>query len=265
MTMDDDSLPRDEAVPGEDRPEWQVYELLIAHMMAQEVSTDLCVTANARVRGRISGAVRQVDVLIDSRHDTDNGRRIIVDAKKRRRRIDVKAVEEFEGFMKDVGATHGYLVSPAGHSEAAERRAQEAITISIVPLEHIKEIDPSTWPRCSGSSCGFGRVFWDGYPELSMLLRPAADSEAEPLRLTWLHYVGKCDRCGRFHVHCKTCGDLLSFDDEAGEHQCGCKMPWFWLASVEQDEHGETSAELHWVTAGKMATFDRRPFTKRQR
>jgi hypothetical protein len=45
-----------------------------------------------------------LDVLIDLRHDTDNSRRLIVDAKKRRRRIDVVQVEAFKGLMEDVGA-----------------------------------------------------------------------------------------------------------------------------------------------------------------
>lgn len=247
------------------RPEWEVYERLIAHLMVRQLSTDLCVTPNARVRGRISDSLRQIDVLIDSRHDTDNSRRIVVDAKKRRRKIDVKDVEEFEGLMKDVGATHGYLISPSGCSKTAERRAQDAITISIVPLEHIEQIDPSKWPRCLAKNCAFGRVFWDGFPELSTLLQRMSEAVSETMHVAWVHYVGKCDRCGRFHVQCVTCGDLLSFDDDNGEHQCSCKMPWFWLASIERDEKGEASAELHVVTRDRMMTVDRRPSAKRRR
>src|SRR5262245_38857764 len=102
---------------------WQVYERLIAKLVADQISTDLCVTPNARVKGRISGRSRQIDVLIDSRHDTDNSRRVVVDAKKRRRKIDVTHVEAFLGLMDDVCATHGYLVCPTGHTDAAERRA----------------------------------------------------------------------------------------------------------------------------------------------
>jgi hypothetical protein len=224
----------------------------------------VCVTPNARVRGRFSDKSRQIDVLMDLRHDTDNSRRVIVDAKRRRRKLDVKDVEAFEGLMKDVGAHHGYLVSLVGHSKAAERRAQDAITISIVPLEHVEQIDPTKWPHCLGRKCPHGRVFWSGYPELSTSLLPVSRPDPGSKRLAYLHYVGKCDRCGRFHMNCRTCGDLLSFDDDDGEHQCSCKMPWFWFASIEQDEHGESSAELHVVMVNHEMTVDRRPLAIRR-
>lgn len=139
--------------------DWQIYERMIARMMADNISTDLCVTPNVRVAGRISGRSRQVDVLIDARHDTDNTRRIIVDAKKRKRKIDVTDVEAFRGLMEDVGATHGYLICPVGHTKAAEKRAQMAVSICLVPLDHIENFDPSTWPRCKNSRCKGSRIF----------------------------------------------------------------------------------------------------------
>src|SRR5688572_2528259 len=104
--MTDEDPPTSKASDSS-RPLWQRYERLVARLLVEQTASDLCVTANARVRGRVSGAARQVDVLIDSRHDTDNSRRIVVDAKLHRRKIDIKDVEEFEGFMKDVGAKYG--------------------------------------------------------------------------------------------------------------------------------------------------------------
>lgn len=95
--VDAQSNDEPDVTTDELRSEWERYERLIAHLVAMELPTDLCVTPNARVRGRISGASRQIDVLIGPRHDTDNGRRVIVDAKKHRQKIDVKHVEEFEG------------------------------------------------------------------------------------------------------------------------------------------------------------------------
>jgi len=41
--------------------------------------------------------------------------------------------------------------------------------------------------------------------------------------------------------------------------QCACRLPWFWLASIEEDERGARSAELHLVTGlGKVRTVTRR-------
>ncbi len=200
--------------------------------MADQLSTDLCVTPNARVIGKISGRSRQLDVLIDARHDTDNTRRIIVDAKKRKRKIDITHVEAFQGLMEDVGATHGYLVCPVGHTDSAQKRAQDLVTICLVPLDHLQDFDPSTWPKCQWPSCAKGRVFWDGYSEISMnLVSLNGPQQGQPKQIQFVHYVGKCDRCGRFHVKCLTCNDLFSLDDDDGDHQCNCRQPWFWLAS----------------------------------
>lgn len=245
------------------RPEWEAYERMVARLAADQFKSDLCVTPNARVTGRISGRSRQVDVLIDARHDTDNSRRIIVDAKKRKRKIDLKDIESFLGLMQDTSATHGYLVSPAGHTKAAEKRAQMAISIRIVPVDRLANFDPSTWPECRNPRCKDGRIFWDGYPELSLWLRSVeASDEERPHLMTILHYVGKCDRCGLFHVWCTRCDGIVPVPDQSGDdgHQCLCKPPWFWLASAEEDEKGARSVELHAILAsGAVITVDRRP------
>lgn len=236
---------------------------MVARLVADQSGTDLCVTPNAWITGKITGIRRQIDVLIDARHDTDNSRRIIVDAKHRKRKIDVTDVEALLGVMKDVGATHGYLVSPAGQTKAAEKRAQMAVSIRIIPTDRLENFDPSTWPPCKSSRCRHGRIFWDGYPELSLKVgRLQADGEEELKTLSFIHYVGKCDRCGLFHVWCITCGDTLAVpeDDENDHgHQCRCALPWFWLASIEEDEEGSKSAELHAILGtGKWITADRR-------
>lgn len=245
-------------------PGWQLYERMIARMIADQLSTEYCVTPNARLTGRISKRSRQIDVLIDVRHDTDNSRRVIVDAKKRARKIDVKDVETFRGLMEDVAATHGYLVCPSGYTKAAERRAQSSVSIRLVPLDRLDDFNPSTWPKCEAAKCTEGRVFWDGHPELSIRLIPlSGPARGQVQTVSYVHYVGKCDRCGRFHVKCLTCGDILAppeNDDTDYGHQCGCKPPWFWLASIEEDEHGVESAELHAVllSSGEVITADRR-------
>lgn len=245
-------------------PDWELYERLVARLIADQISTDYCVTPNARLMGRISGRSRQIDVLIDLRHNTDNSQRVIVDAKKHTRKIDLKDVEAFRGLMEDVAATHGYLVCPSGYTKAAQRRAQMSVSIRLVPLDQLENFDLSTWPRCQAPKCNDGRVFWDGYPGMTMHAIPVSGpNEGQSVEFTYIHYVGKCDRCGRFHVKCLTCGDRLAppEDDPTDEgHQCSCQPPWFWLASVEEDEHGSPSAELHvvFLPSGQVNTTDRR-------
>src|SRR5258707_968864 len=105
--------------------DWRIYDRFVARLQADEVAQDMTVVANARLKGAISGVKRQIDVLLDFRFDDDLSRRVIVDAKRRKRPINVKQVEEFEGMMRDVRATRGIIVCPNGYSQAAHRRAQE--------------------------------------------------------------------------------------------------------------------------------------------
>ncbi len=232
-------------------------------MAVEELSTEYCATPNARLIGRISKRSRQIDVLIDLRHDRDNSRRVIVDAKKRKRKIDVQDVEAFRGLMEDVGATHGYLVCPTGYTKAAEHRAQSVVSIRLIPLDRLEDFDPSKWPECKATRCNNGRVFWDGYPEMTLRLAPVSGPHAGELRdVAFVHYVGKCDRCGAFHVKCVACRDILYIpadDDEDSGRACSCQTPWFWLASIEEDEHGFQSAELRVVfLSGEMIMTTRR-------
>ena len=241
-------------------PSWKTYERVVATLLRNSIDTNLCVTMNARVAGIISKRSRQIDVLIESRHQLDSSRRIIVDAKRRSRKIDVTHVESLHGLMVDAGATHGYLVCPMGFSEAAQRRAQESITICLVSLDHIPDFDPNTWPLCQNPMCKTGRVFWDGFPNLYASLQNMDSVGASVEQLNCVHYVGKCDRCGGFHVTCLTCGDLFYLNENEGEHQCGCRFPWFWLACAEEIVSGELSAELVLVLGtGQVIPVNRRP------
>jgi hypothetical protein len=42
--------------------------------------------------------------------------------------------------------------------------------------------------------------------------------------------------------------------------QCGCRLPWFWIGSIEPDDNGRASGELHLVMGfGNTVTVNRRP------
>ncbi|MEH6450310.1 MAG: restriction endonuclease [Oleispira sp.] len=227
-------------------PDWQLYERLIAKLMLQQLSTSYCVTPNANIVGSISGIKRQIDVLIDYRFDTENRNRIIIDAKKRTRKIDIKDVETFKGLMEDVDAAHGYLVSTIGYTKAAIKRAQELISLKIVPIEHLDSFDLTDWPKCKKSSCSDGHIFWDGFPCFDLELVTNKKRSTVPR----LHYVGKCEKCNSFHVKCMECNETLPIpedDEEDIGHQCSCRPSWAWLASIEEDGHGKKSAELHCI------------------
>ncbi len=104
---------------------WRQYERLVAKLTANDYEADFTVIPNARVKGFISERKRQIDVLVDYRFDSKLSGRVIFDAKYRKRPVDIKEVESFEGLMKDVNAQRGFIVCSNGHTAAALRRAQE--------------------------------------------------------------------------------------------------------------------------------------------
>ena len=145
-------------------PKYAVYERCVAALTVERQSAiTSSVTANARIRGVISGRSRQIDVLIEDLDFSPNGFRIIVEAKCIKRKIDVPEVEALEGKMRDVCASHGVLVTSSGVTCAALRRAQDAITITVLPYEDaVEEYDWQFEPCLDG--CGedgdVGLVLW---------------------------------------------------------------------------------------------------------
>lgn len=74
------------------------------------------------MHGKFSKTQRQIDLLIEE-EVVDFSFRIVIDAKYRNKKIDVKDVEEFLGLVRDVGAHKGMMISTEGYTEAATQRA----------------------------------------------------------------------------------------------------------------------------------------------
>ena len=93
--------------------------------------------------GRISQTLRQIDVLIEVQV-LDSPVRVIVDAKKRTKPIDVNDVESFIAMMADVGAHRGILISTNGYSKTAASRVHNEVNqdveIDMFSLEELKHL-----------------------------------------------------------------------------------------------------------------------------
>ncbi|MBW3128867.1 restriction endonuclease [Hymenobacter profundi] len=205
--------------------QWRALERLVALLTAVEYQDNLLFTVipNARIKGHLSGYKRQIDVLVDYRYGTDIERRIIFDAKDKKRPIDVKEVEAFEGLMRDVQAKRGFLVCTNGHTKAALNRAQDHIGIRLIMQEDIESLNLSQWVECMSETCKFGLVLWDYYFYI------------QTGGMIAMHAVGKCDGCGKFHVWCWDCGEQVHLEKE--DHwQCLCEPTWSWLSSSKTHE-----------------------------
>jgi hypothetical protein len=115
----------------------ETYEFGLLQRLKHEFEPQglkVCGTENGEkhyARGRFSRALRQLDVAVY--RPGENAPFFLADAKRHKRKVDVKRVECFIGMMDDINANIGLLVAPNGFSKAAARRAKAAnLTIKIM-------------------------------------------------------------------------------------------------------------------------------------
>ncbi len=204
---------------------------------------DVSVTPNASVTGAISGVVRQVDVLLDARWgDDDITSRIIVDAKHRADKVDIKDVEEFEGMMRDCRAHRGILVCTSGFTSGAKRRALDNVGTSILTIDEAEELSWESYfepciGRCAREPSArkrSGMVLWDG--QLPLMVGGG-------WAIVW---TGKCDQCHNFHIWCWDCGAKFSLPDES-EERCDCDRLWVTPGEDVTDPSGDHLAAIHLI------------------
>ncbi len=100
---------------------WRDYESqILVELQAEYPSSQI--TFNQSKIGRYSCVKRQIDVLIEGAV-AGHKFSIAIDAKYYRRKVNVKCVEQFIGLLNDIGVHKGLLISQAGYTKAALRRA----------------------------------------------------------------------------------------------------------------------------------------------
>ncbi|MEQ1772060.1 MAG: restriction endonuclease [Devosia sp.] len=121
---------------------WREYEQEVFEELRRRYP-DALVTRDTTLPGRMSQTSRQIDVLIEA-HVFDTPIRIVVDAKRHGRSLDVNDVESFVSMIADVGAHRGLLVSSSGYTAAAAARAHretnQDIELDVLTLEELKHL-----------------------------------------------------------------------------------------------------------------------------
>ncbi len=103
------------------KPSWAVYEEQVFELFKEHFPAAR-IRKNVRVKGRFSKRKRQIDILMTE--TTPAGiLKTVIDTKFFKRKVDVKAVEGLEGFVADVDAQKGILITSRGYSRAALKRA----------------------------------------------------------------------------------------------------------------------------------------------
>jgi hypothetical protein len=150
--------------PGED-PKWLIYQKAVARL--KESFGDCEVEHDYKVLGRHSGIERQVDIWPSTKIGGKHAITVAVECKCHETApVSIKDVDAFYGFLEDVGANKGVLVSNTGFTEGAKRRADgsnvELETLTLQEAEEFDWVEYLEADECRdwGHSC-FGRIRWD--------------------------------------------------------------------------------------------------------
>ncbi len=124
--------------------DFREYENGVADVLAFLAGDTAEVQRNVHLPGRRSSRARQIDVCVRGRIFGMTDATMIVDCKRRKVPVDVKALESFIGMMDDVGTEIGMLVTNSGISGTAKTRAEaeRGVRLEILPLDELVRWSP---------------------------------------------------------------------------------------------------------------------------
>lgn len=199
------------------------------------------VRKNISFPDKITGQARQVDVWIDIEAKSHKIG-ILVDAKYRKDKIDVKDVEEILSLASAVGANKAVLVALSGWTKPAQAKADHTgVDLRLWTLEEALDLMvPDKWVMCSvcENDCivldRSGGMVVDGMWSL----------------LT----AGQCRECNAGLVLCWACGEHILIKEEQNV-KCTCGHEWKTDA-IGVFVRPQGSAEWDVIQANKDAEFE---------
>jgi Restriction endonuclease len=134
-------------IQGEQRPDlwpskfgWKKYEAYVLGSL-QRLCPGADFRRNAYIKGRKSGKLRQIDILME-RELGGFGFKVAIDCKCYKRKVTVNDVDRFLGMLDDVRVSKGVLITTKGYSSAAQHRAQHEsrdMELRILTPERLSE------------------------------------------------------------------------------------------------------------------------------
>jgi hypothetical protein len=190
---------------------WQEYQEAVGELYRQmdDIGT---VHKNITKPDKVTRQPRQIDVWIEVQaKNLTLG--ILVDAKFRKHKLDVKDIEEVIALAKAVGANKAVIVATSGWSEPAEVRASFSdLELHLWTIEEALDlIVPDKWIMCPicRDDCivmeTSGGFIIDG--------------------LWSLFTAGQCRGCRAGLAWCWACGEQYIIE-VGNEVQCFCKHSW---------------------------------------
>ena len=190
---------------------WQEYQEAVGQLYAQ-IDDIGVVHKNITLPDKITGQSRQIDVWIDIEAKSHKIG-ILVDAKFRKEKLDVKDIEEVNALALAVGANKAIIVATNGWTDPAQNKAKFiGMDLRVLTLEEALEIlVPEKWilcPLCQEDCIVMetsGGLIVNGI--LSLLV------------------AGRCRECQCALGWCWECGERFILED-GDVFQCPCGHDW---------------------------------------
>ncbi len=189
---------------------WQEYQEAVGEFYTQIDSIGK-VFKNITLPDRITGHARQIDVWIEIEAKSHKIG-ILIDAKYRKEKIDVKDVEEVASLADAVGAKHAVLVALKGWTEPAGIKAQAiGLDLRLLTLEQALDLMvPDKWiicPQCE-TDCIIANHYGMIVDNMWSLLT-----------------AGRCRECQTARIDCRACGDkmIINLNENI---RCDCGHSW---------------------------------------
>lgn len=190
---------------------YQEYEKAVGELYLQTKGIG-SVHRNVRIPDRITGSLRQIDVLlkiVERGHTLS----IMIDAKFRKEALDVKDVEEVYSLASAVGAHKAVIVTANGWNNSAEAKAHSlSMDLRILGLEEALElIVVDKWKMCSNCEKDCIVLDQDGATIVGGM---------------WIWWLGgQCRNCKTSRINCQDCGTPLMI--KVGDRgRCLCGIDW---------------------------------------
>jgi Restriction endonuclease len=125
--------------------DFREYENGVADVLAFLAGESAEVERNVRLPSRSNSRARQIDVVVRGRIFGMADATMVVDCKRHKAPVDVKAIESFIGFVEDVGADIGLLVTSSGTTESARSRAsaERGVRLEVLALDELVRWSPA--------------------------------------------------------------------------------------------------------------------------
>lgn len=120
---------------------WSKYEAQI-YRYFKDNYPESQILFDQKLKGRYSEVNRQIDILV--KHNvTDNELIGVFDCKHFSQKVNVKVIDSMVGFIDDIGANFGGVISSIDFTEAAKNRAKNArekIDLRTIPYTSPEEV-----------------------------------------------------------------------------------------------------------------------------